>query len=111
MKRKFADLLAVPPVTWGARGDPYLWEELRLLAIENNIPLPESIENLVKQLHNLFEDLTGHSVLDRDWFFVEKYAHGGMSSGHVEPSGWREDGEIFDYIQQSFIRINMIENR
>lgn len=34
-----------------------------------------------------------------------------MSSGHVEPSGWREDGEIFDYIQQSFIRINMIENR
>jgi hypothetical protein len=32
-----------------------------------------------------------------------------MSSGHVEPSGWREGGKIFDYIQQSFIRAAMAD--
>jgi molybdenum cofactor cytidylyltransferase len=109
MNRTFADLFAVPPQTWGARGDPYLWEDIRLHAINNKTPLPTSVGCLVEQLYILFEDFTGHSVNEREWFYVEKYAHGGMSSGHVEPSGWREGGKILDYIQQNFIRIAMVD--
>lgn len=108
MKRIFADLLAIPPPTWGARGDPYLWEGLRSYAIENNLPLPDSIESFVELLHGLIEELTGYSILERDCFFVEKYAHGGMSSGYVEPSVWREGGNVFEYIQQCFIRASMV---
>jgi hypothetical protein len=110
MQRTFADLLAVPAPIWGARGDPYLWEDLRFHVIQNRLPLPNSIEDLTTRLHSLFEDLTGHSVLESDWFFIEKYAHGGMSSGNVEPSSWKEGGNVYEYIKQCFIRIHMIDD-
>ncbi|MCW8091334.1 hypothetical protein [Alteromonas sp. ASW11-130] len=110
MKRKFADLFAVPPRTWGARGEPFLWEDIRLHAINNKIPLPDCIEFLGEQLNTLFEDFTGHSPKEHEWFYVDKYAHGGMSSGHIDPAGWREGGEIFEYIRQNFIRIAMLND-
>tara|TARA_R110000744_G_scaffold35055_2_gene81407 strand:- start:4371 stop:4721 length:351 start_codon:yes stop_codon:yes gene_type:complete len=111
MKRVFADLFAVPPQTWGARGEPYLWEDIRQHAIDNDIQLPDSIEKLPVLVHSVFNNLTLHTVNEREWFFVEKYAHGGMSSGHIDPSGWRDGGTILDYIHQSFIRIKMIEQQ
>lgn len=111
MKRTFADLFAVAPPTWGTRGDPYLWEDMRLHVINHKTSLPVSFNNLVEELHSSFERFTEHSINEREWFYVEKYAHGGMSSGHIEPRGWREGGKILDYILQCFIRIKMIEEQ
>jgi hypothetical protein len=105
MKRTFSDLFAVPSPTWGARGEPYLWEAIRLHAIENKLPLPDSLGSLERQFESIFELLTGHSINERNLFFVEKYAHGGMSSGHIEPSGWREGGSIYELIKQNLILI------
>jgi hypothetical protein len=41
--------------------------------------------------------------------FIDKYAHGGMSSGHIDSKGWREKGKIFEYIQQNFIQAKMAD--
>lgn len=108
MKRTFADLFTIPPASWGARGERYFWEDLRLHALQNSLPLPDNFENFVQELNVLFEDLTGHTVTERDWFFVDKYAHGGMSSGHIDPKGWREGGKIFNYLQQIFYRVTNV---
>jgi hypothetical protein len=106
MKRTFADLFAVPPLVWGARGEPYLWEDMRLYFIRVNAPAPESLEYLETEVQRLFEAFTGHSIHERDWFHVEKYAHGGMSSGHIEPSCWREEGKILHHLKQNLILSN-----
>jgi hypothetical protein len=104
MKRTLADLFVVPPLSWGARGDPYLWEDLRMHFINDNTPLPDSLESLGLELLAAFEVFTAHSINERDWFHLDKYAHGGMSSGHMDPVDWREGGKTFEYIQQNLIQ-------
>ena len=105
MKRKFADIFTLPPGAWGARGEPYFWEDLRLYFLKEDAPLPDNFDSLVEQVHRVFEKLTEHSINERDWFFVDKYAHGGMSSGRVDPSGWRHNGAIFNYLQEAYHRL------
>jgi hypothetical protein len=105
MKRKFADMFVVPPNTWGARGEPYFWEDLRGYYLKNEMPLPDRFEVFMSELHATFEQLTAHSISEREWFFIEKYAHGGMSSGGIDPVGWREGGKIYDYFQGVFSTI------
>lgn len=104
MERNIADMFTVPPDTWGARGEPYFWEDLRRHYLKNKTPLPDRFEMFISELHATFEKLTQHSIYEREWFFVEKYSHGGMSSGRVDPAGWREDGMIYDYLLGMFQR-------
>jgi hypothetical protein len=102
MERNIADMFTMPPDTWGTRVEPYLWEDLRLYYLKNETPLPGRFEIFISDLHTNFEKLAEHSIYEREWFFVEKYAHGGLSSGRVAPAGWREDGKIFNYLISMF---------
>lgn len=79
------------PAHWGLRGDPYVWEEMsRHLAHQ---PMPASRDEALRQLNRCFEIVVGVSVNDArsgTSVYVEKFAHGGMSSGHVDLQTWRE---------------------
>jgi molybdenum cofactor cytidylyltransferase len=41
-------------------------------------------------IEEAFEALTGHTLSHPDPFYVERYNHGGMSSGCVCPKFWRD---------------------
>jgi len=78
---------ALPP-HWGLRGDPFLWAEMERFF--RKVPCPSSPSELEAAVSNAFEKLTGQDMLQAGPVFIERYSHGGMSSGHVDPSFWRE---------------------
>jgi len=83
-----ASLFKSPPEAWwGLRGDPFLWKDMA--RVFRQVPLPESDDLLMEMLAGAYLALTGHSIEDMDQFFVKRYAHGGMSSGHIDPEFWR----------------------
>lgn len=81
-------LLRDEPYRWGLRGDPHLWREMRQRL--EAVPCPASADALVAAIEAEFEELTGCSIDHAEPFHVEKYSHGGMSSGYVDPRFWRE---------------------
>lgn len=86
----FSDIFFKTPEQWGLRGDPYLWEDMkRTLAA---VRLPSSAAKVRSGLEKEFLKLTGHPISTDRFFYVEKYAHGGMSSGGIDPSFWRTSG-------------------
>lgn len=76
------------PWHWGLRGDPYLWDELA--ATLGDHAYPETEEALVALLAQTYEQLTGAPLTAPSPVYVERYSHGGMSSGHVSPQFWGE---------------------
>ncbi len=76
------------PLRWGLRGDPFLWKEMK--ATLGNYEYPDSEEQLTALLKHTYEQLTGASLIDREPIFIERYGHGGMSSGMVSPQFWAE---------------------
>ncbi|WP_420645801.1 hypothetical protein [Candidatus Leptofilum sp.] len=86
--KTIADLFIEKPWQWGLRGDPYLWQEMADHFADT--PLPVTPTHLELLLTQAFEALTGQPITDETHFFVERFAHGGMSSGLVSPSFWRE---------------------
>jgi hypothetical protein len=81
------ELFRKEPDCWGARGDPYLWSDMRDL-LRDTLP-PQNPDKLEKTIRAAFFVLTDHDMDERDMFFVERYDKGGMSSGHVSPETWR----------------------
>lgn len=83
-----AALFQEEPRQWAYRGDPHLWREMRqhLAGVE----CPATPEELASVIERAFEELTGFPLSHADSFYVEKYNHGGMSSGYVAPKFWRE---------------------
>ena len=79
-----------PEAWWGLRGDPFLWKDMA--RVFRQVPLPESDDLLMKMLAGAYLALTGHSIEEMDKFFVKRYAHGGMSSGYIDPEFWRNQG-------------------
>jgi len=41
-------------------------------------------------LSQIFQQLTGTPLAVREPVFIEKYSHGGMSSGYISPKFWAE---------------------
>lgn len=76
------------PETWGLRGDPYLWEEMK--SIFSELPFETSREDFVKAYTIAFERLTGKSLEEDNIIYLSRHAHGGMSSGQISVSYWRE---------------------
>lgn len=76
------------PARWGLRGDPYLWREMK--ATVDRYAYPDTEEQLTVLLEKIYQQLTGTSPANRDPVFVEKFSHGGMSSGYVSPQFWVE---------------------
>lgn len=82
-----ADLFDPEPEQWGLRGDRYLWREMKKMF--SNAPLPHTAAEFRDAILDAFQDLVGVRIDDgQDMCFVERYAHGGMSSGHVSLQFW-----------------------
>lgn len=100
MKVFLNSLFGLPPESWGARGDPYLWKELAIYFRATELPSDwVSVQIL---LDEAFLELCGKPTSTEDWFHIEKYSHGGMSSGYVEPSCWRDGGKISNHLKRQF---------
>jgi hypothetical protein len=87
MKKSVSIIFEEKPEQWGFRGDPYLWEELQHLFNAVELPCPESC--FIHHFEKFFQDLTDRPLKTEAPFVVEKYAHGGMSSGGISTEFWR----------------------
>ena len=99
--RKLSELFEKQPAQWGNRGDPHLWRNMQQAL--SSSPLPATEAELVAIVENLFEQLTGYPISTPDAFFVQKYAHGGLTSGYILPKFWRETG--LPFLRSQFIEI------
>jgi hypothetical protein len=88
LKKHIGDLFEEEPKQWGLRGDPFLWRELRAHFVDT--PIPSSAEIFEQELERAFVLLSGHPLSSSAHFRVERFAHGGMSSGGISPEFWRE---------------------
>lgn len=87
---RLGELFSWEPDEWSLRGDPYLWAEMRTVLTDH--PLPASKEALADSVTAAFLELTERDLYTaRDPFSVERFAHGGMSSGYVDPAWWRDE--------------------
>lgn len=84
------NLFKSKPPRWGLRGDSFLWQDLA--RVFRAVPLPDTVDTLKTMLEAAFLAITAHPIHTRDMFYVERYAHGGMSSGRVDPDFWRQIG-------------------
>jgi hypothetical protein len=82
-----SSLFDAKPDQWGLRGDPYLWEEMKHAI--GGLHLIESEVQLISLVERTFEQLTGVSVSTSGDILIERYKHGGMSSGYVSTEFWR----------------------
>jgi hypothetical protein len=89
--QNMSDLFKPEPSQWGFRGDPYLWEEMASVLADS--PIPPTEAQLIELLEGTFIRLVG-TPLDSPGssVFVQRYSHGGMSSGRVSVAFWRETG-------------------
>ncbi len=93
------ELFKSKPKQWGLRGDPYLWADMA--RVFRRVPFPENLDALSAMLEAAFLTLTSQPVRAKDAFYVDRYAHGGMSSGLISPGFWRETG--FPILQARFL--------
>lgn len=89
MPAVIGDLFLDRPEQWGMRGDPYLWDEMATALAHD--PIPASDAALHVRLADVFRRLTGVSMSEPvEMIKVERFKHGGMSSGFVYPEFWLE---------------------
>ena len=75
-------------MSWGLRGDPCLWDEMKDTL--GDYAYPGTEEQFVALLEERYEQLTGVPLTNHEPIFVERYSHGGVSSGYVSPQFWAE---------------------
>lgn len=89
MPNVIADLFHDRPRQWGLRGDRFLWDEMQDGFVRE--PVPRDNERLRELLANAFRQLTGARLDDTcEMVKVERFDHGGMSSGWVYLPFWSE---------------------
>ncbi|WP_036490923.1 MULTISPECIES: hypothetical protein [Nocardioides] len=84
------ELFEREPFQWGLRGDPLVWRAMQdRLAV---VDMPESVFELDDLLRDTFRAVVGEDVnnLDIDVLHREQFEAGGMSSGQIPFSAWRE---------------------
>ncbi len=89
MDKSFAPLFAKKPSSWGLRGDPFLWQSMAdYLQLQ---PLPDNTDEFITKIQKTFYYLTQHTMDEERFFKIEKFKHGGMSSGMIDPKFWRQN--------------------
>ena len=83
-----SELFEPAPERWGLRGDPYLWEELKKHF--KGKALPSSADDLQAELHKAVAALVGVNLHTDESTFIERFSHGGMSSGSISHGFWLE---------------------
>lgn len=93
-----SQLFTTQPRQWNLRGDPWLWRDLaqRIDAAK----VPANADEFVVWLEAEFEQLVGVPISHTEIVFVKQYAHGGMSSGCVNPQFWRET--VVPFLKKKF---------
>ena len=87
---KIEAIFEAEPIQWGFRGDPYLWRELKERLAEMDMPAtPEKLKEIIEKA---YEDATGFNISHNKTIIIERFKHGGMSSGGVSPKFWQEKG-------------------
>lgn len=71
---------------WAARGNPYFWEHLKSIFNDYNLPMDD--EKFIGIIKDEFQKVTGHALRGDESYYVEEFAHGGMSSGVVTTEFW-----------------------
>lgn len=76
---------------WGLRGDPHMWDELKIFFININKESLKSDEFGVL-LDNRFNEIIKErgKEYEKDSVWIEDYPQHGMSGGHVSVSRWNE---------------------
>lgn len=89
-----SDLFFPMPSSWGLRGDPYLWSALAAqMNYERLGDERDSEPSFKNRIKTHFREMTGADIDKASTDpTVSMLAHGGMSSGMVSLSWWREAG-------------------
>jgi RimJ/RimL family protein N-acetyltransferase len=87
---KVSALFEPEPRRWGLRGDPHLWHALRLHLADED--MPGTVDEAMGLVRAAFRELTGADLASghEETAYREQYARGGMSSGWISLSTWRE---------------------
>lgn len=85
---EFAAIFEPPPLKWGLRGDPHVWNQMRILAAEASVA---NADEAVRWLHGAFRSIVGVDLETTIEAHVHRPAldHGGMSGGMVDLAAWR----------------------
>ena len=86
MKKDMSVIFEDEPKKWGLRGDPFFWAELKEECYGKELPYHEDL--VVEYVCQKFEAVSGVPLTYDARPYVEKYAHGGMSSGHLSGLFW-----------------------
>ena len=90
MKGTVAEIFEIHPESWGLRGDPHLWEDLK--EFFSNIPLPYSVEKFTESFHIFYKLTSGYEIKEGEEFYISGYDKGGMSGGVINSSFWLKKG-------------------
>ena len=88
---KLSVIFEKKPERWGLRGDPYFWDYLKERAEDMDVLSADELERWIKEE---YFSLSGKALTDEymDFAVIERFAHGGMSSGGVDNRWWTEEG-------------------
>lgn len=89
-RMKVSQIFQDEPEQWGLRGDPYLWRELKERL--SKIQMPETPKQLERIIVKEYEAATGYSIDQGKYFIIERFMHGGLSSGGISPDFWKNRG-------------------
>lgn len=80
------------PESWGLRGDPSLWEELKenMMNISDDLTYFNFQETLEKKLNDLIE--SKGEINENGQIHFNSYPQGGMSGGYISKEWWEENG-------------------
>ena len=87
MQQDLSVIFEKEPRQWGLRGDPFMWSELRDECVGKNLT-PYHEDEIVSMVCQKFELVSGVPLTYDAEPYVEKYAHGGMSSGYLYGLFW-----------------------
>lgn len=86
MQKDLSFIFEKKPMQWGLRGDPYLWDEMQELCVGKSLDVNEY--EVAKFVCEYFREVTGKTLSYDAKIYIERLAHGGMSSGTVSGEFW-----------------------
>jgi hypothetical protein len=98
---KLSGIFETKPWQMGLRGDPFLWNEMKDTFGE--LDISESEEEFLALFAQTYQNLTGKPLSNKEPIYVERYAHGGMSSGLVCPEFW--NGKGLEFLKEKYQKL------